>query len=109
MKSLISAVVIATVLAAPVAAFAQSDTNQPMTRAEVRTQLVQLEQAGYKPSGDRVTYPAGIQAAQARVAEQNGTAQPDNSGYGAPAVGTSDFGAARPVNTTGPGAVYFGH
>ncbi|OUL80970.1 DUF4148 domain-containing protein, partial [Paraburkholderia hospita] len=47
MKSLIQAVVIAAALAAPLAAFAQS--NQPITRAQVRAQLVQLEKAGYHP------------------------------------------------------------
>jgi Ni/Co efflux regulator RcnB len=42
MKSLIQAVAIATIIAAPVAAFAQAaDTSQqPMTRAEVRNQLI---------------------------------------------------------------------
>ncbi|HEY1996352.1 DUF4148 domain-containing protein [Paraburkholderia sp.] len=109
MKSVFSAVVIAAVLATPVAAFAQSDSNQPMTRAQVRAQLDQLEQAGYKPSGDKVTYPAAIQAAQARVSGQNASAQANISGYGAPGAGSVDFGAARPVQTSGPGTVYFGH
>ena len=70
MKSLISAVVVATVLAAPIAAFAQS--NQPVTRAQVRAELVQLEKAGYNPAADRYDYPVNIQAAQARVNAQNG-------------------------------------
>jgi uncharacterized membrane protein len=47
MKSLIQAVVVAAALAAPVAVFAQS--NAPLTRAQVRAELVQLEKAGYKP------------------------------------------------------------
>ena len=55
MKTLISAVVVAAALVAPVASFAQS--NQPLTRAEVRAQLVQLEKAGYNPIGDHVDYP----------------------------------------------------
>jgi Domain of unknown function (DUF4148) len=52
MKSIIQAVAIATILIAPVASFAQSaDTSQPpMTRAEVKNQLIQLEQAGYNPA-----------------------------------------------------------
>ncbi|BEU26416.1 DUF4148 domain-containing protein [Paraburkholderia sp. 22B1P] len=70
MKSLIQAVVIAAALAAPVAAFAQS--NQPITRAQVRAELVQLEKAGYHPGdGDNTTYPEEIQAAEAKVAAQN--------------------------------------
>jgi Ni/Co efflux regulator RcnB len=47
MKSLIEAAVIAALIAAPLAAFAQS--SQPLTRAEVRAQLVDLEKAGYNP------------------------------------------------------------
>ena len=47
MKSLIEAVVIAALIAAPLAAFAQS--NQPVTRAQVRAELVQLEKAGLQP------------------------------------------------------------
>ncbi|MDI7047487.1 DUF4148 domain-containing protein, partial [Escherichia coli] len=49
MKSLIKAVAIAAILAAPVASFAQS-SQQPLTRAEVRRQLIQLELAGYNPA-----------------------------------------------------------
>ena len=66
MKSLIQAVVVAAVLAAPVSSFAQS--NQPVTRAQVRAELIQLEKAGYQPGRSYPYYPADIQAAQARVA-----------------------------------------
>jgi len=105
MKTLISAVVVAAALVAPVASFAQS--NQPLTRAEVRAQLVQLEKAGYNPIGDHVDYPANLQAAQARVDAQNGTAQAVNSGYGAPIAGTSQAG--RPVTGNDHNSVYFGN
>ncbi|TCK84018.1 DUF4148 domain-containing protein [Paraburkholderia sp. BL9I2N2] len=70
MKSLIQVVVVAAALAAPVAVFAQS--NAPLTRAQVRAELIQLEKAGYHPGdGDNTTYPADIQAAEAKVAAQN--------------------------------------
>ncbi|CAE6718402.1 MULTISPECIES: DUF4148 domain-containing protein [Paraburkholderia] len=105
MKTLISAVVVAAALVAPVASFAQS--NQPLTRAEVRAQLVQLEKAGYNPIGDHVDYPANLQAAQARVDAQNGTAQAVNSGYGAPIAGTSQAG--RPLTGNDRNSVYFGN
>ena len=105
MKTLISAVVVAAALVAPVASFAQS--NQPLSRAEVRAQLVQLEKAGYNPIGDHVDYPANLQAAQARVDAQNGTAQAVNSGYGAPIAGTSQAG--RPVTGNDRNSVYFGN
>ncbi|MEC5408154.1 DUF4148 domain-containing protein [Paraburkholderia sp. MPAMCS5] len=109
MKTLISAVVVAAALAAPVASFAQS--NQPVTRAQVRAELVQLEKAGYNPVGDHVDYPANLQAAQTRVDSQNGTAQAAaqvaNSGYGAPIAGTSQAG--RPIGSNDRNSVYFGN
>ncbi|MFT4069863.1 DUF4148 domain-containing protein [Paraburkholderia sp.] len=111
MKTLISAVAIAATLAAPVASFAQS--NQPVTRAQVRAELVQLEKAGYNPIANSVDYPADIQAAQARVAAQNGTAVAANtvntSGYGAPAVGTSQAGHAASPATSDRHSIYFGN
>ena len=48
MNTLIKAVTLAVALAAPVASFAQSE--QPLTRAEVKAQLKQIEQAGYNPA-----------------------------------------------------------
>ncbi|RQS58411.1 DUF4148 domain-containing protein [Burkholderia sp. Bp8963] len=84
MKNLIQAVVVAAALAAPVAVFAQG--NAPLTRAQVRAELVELEQAGYNPAtGEDPHYPEAIQAAQARVAQQHAVAQAqgvDNSGVG---------------------------
>jgi Ni/Co efflux regulator RcnB len=69
MKSLIYTVVAASVVAAPFASFAQS--NEPLTRAQVQDELVQLEKAGFKPVKPHdADYPARIQAAQARVAVQ---------------------------------------
>jgi hypothetical protein len=49
-------------------------TNAPMTRAQVRAELVQLENAGYYPSASKLHYPDDIQAAQARVTAKNDTA-----------------------------------
>ena len=110
MKTLISAVAIAAALALPVASFAQA--SQPVTRAQVRAELVQLEKAGYNPTNDSVNYPADIQAAEARVAAQNGTAvaanTADTSGYGAPAVGTSQAGNAALPAKADRNSVYFG-
>ncbi|WP_175816098.1 DUF4148 domain-containing protein [Burkholderia diffusa] len=51
-------------------AFAQS--NAPLTRAQVREELIRLEAAGYDSSkGDDGEYPADIQAALAKLAEQD--------------------------------------
>jgi Domain of unknown function (DUF4148) len=103
MNSLIKAVAVALVIAAPAASFAQS--NQPVTRAQVRTELVQLERAGYTPiRGADPYYPADIQAAEARVAAQNGSAAATDVG------GVSGGGAAsgRAVNTAGTKSIFFG-
>ena len=86
MKSLIQAVVIAATLAAPVAVFAQS-SNQPLTRAQVNEQLVQIEKAGYNPARyDPNQYPSNLQAAEARVAAQN-------AALGGVATGSSQQGS----------------
>jgi hypothetical protein len=86
MKSLVQAVVIAATLAAPVAVFAQS--NQPLTRAQVREQMIQVEKAGYNPArSNPYEYPANIQAAEARVAAQN-------SAVGGVSAGSSEQGRA---------------
>ncbi|MFM0737537.1 DUF4148 domain-containing protein [Paraburkholderia xenovorans] len=114
MKSLIKAVAIAAVLAAPVASFAQS-SQQPVTRAEVRNQLIQLEQAGYNPAtSNDPTYPADVQAAERRVDAQNPpvaqTQEPvaDTSGYGSATNGSSQSGGVvQPMSR--PKSVYFGN
>jgi hypothetical protein len=89
MKSVINAVAVVVALGAPIVSFAQS--NAPVTRAQVRAELVQLEKAGYHPgAGDQSDYPVQIQAAEARVAAQNGA----SSGYGGAASGSSAAGRA---------------
>ncbi|AIO36527.1 DUF4148 domain-containing protein [Burkholderia pseudomultivorans] len=98
MKSLVYAVVAATALSASFGAFAQSN----VTRAQVRNELVQLEQAGYKPSQSSPYYPADIQAAQARVAG-------DNSGYGAQPAPVVQGGAPAAKVQNPRDSVYFGH
>ena len=91
MKSFTRMVLIAALFAAPVASFAQS--SQPVSRAQVHAELVQLEQAGYDPH-DWIHYPENIQAAQAKVTAQNAIVQAPVSGYGGAADGTSRSGAA---------------
>lgn len=63
---LLSAFAAAALIAAPTFAFAQSN-NGPMTRAEVRSQLVQLEKAGYNPSMSDNYYPENLQKAEQRA------------------------------------------
>ncbi|CAN7763812.1 DUF4148 domain-containing protein [Caballeronia sp. LjRoot31] len=91
MKSLIQAVVVAAVLTAPVASFAQS--NELVSRTQVRAELVQLEKAGYNPHARDLYYPADIQAAEARVAAKSGTLGLENSSFGGVSSGSSESAA----------------
>jgi hypothetical protein len=76
---------------APVAPAAQS--NQPLTRAEVRAQLVAIEQAGYNPArGNDTNYPTDAQAAEGRVYAEQAAARADTSGFGAVKQGSSEAG-----------------
>jgi hypothetical protein len=105
MKALIRAALISCALAAPALAFAQSD-NGPVTRAEVRADLVQLEAVGYHPSANDPYYPADIQAAEAKVAAQNH--QVGNASFGGVSqIGTSQSGS--PITASGGKSIYFGH
>jgi hypothetical protein len=86
MKSLIATAFAVSVLAAPAVTFAQQ-TNAPLTRAQVRAELVQLERAGYQPGISSPHYPEDIRAAQARVDQQK-------AAYGASTNGSSQAGNA---------------
>jgi Domain of unknown function (DUF4148) len=104
-KFLISALVLSSALAAPAFAFAQS--NGPVTRAQVKAELVQLEKAGYNPGGEDVNYPQDIQAAEQRVAEQQGIA---SSSYGSADNGTSASGMhTHTAPDDAAQSTYFGH
>lgn len=85
MKSLVAAAFAVSVLTAPALTFAQQG-NEPVTRAQVRAELAQLERAGYQPGNSSPHYPEDILAARARVAEQNAAA------YGSSANGSSQAG-----------------
>jgi len=114
MKALaIAAAVVA--LAGPSLAFAQS-TNAPVTRAQVRADLVQLERAGYSPSsGSDAHYPDDILAAEATVSASDASVAA--SAMGGVMPGTSASGApmhargAMPGRCVGPQSfcqIYFG-
>jgi len=95
-KALICLALAAGALAAPVLSFAQS--NAPVTRAEVRADLVRVEQAGYNPAlGNDNNYPADIQAAEAKIAAQSSPQQATQAYGGVAENGTSSSGA--PMHT----------
>ncbi|AFQ49682.1 DUF4148 domain-containing protein [Burkholderia cepacia] len=85
MKTYIALLMIVGALAGQ-SAFAQS--TAPLTRAQVREELIRLEAAGYDPSkGDDGEYPADIQAAQAKLAEQDRARMAASAAAHAPAPG----------------------
>ncbi|MFM0046458.1 DUF4148 domain-containing protein [Paraburkholderia sediminicola] len=86
MESLLEALLVAIILSAPVAAIAQS--NQPLSRAEVRAELVQYERAGYSPL-DWSHYAADIQAAPISAFGQYDHLHVEPGGYGSTAITTS--------------------
>ncbi|CAB3965723.1 purine nucleoside phosphorylase [Burkholderia cenocepacia] len=69
MNNLIRAVLLSCALSAPIVAFAQT-ADHALTRADVRADLVRVEQAGYRPISNDPNYPDDIQAAEAKVAAQ---------------------------------------
>ncbi|SAL63238.1 membrane protein [Caballeronia arvi] len=79
MKAQVKAVVATVVLSLPIFAFAQSSP----TRAQVKSELAQLEKAGYNPMGSDLQYPSNLVAAENQLATNggNGSAQP-HTGYG---------------------------
>ncbi|WP_322101446.1 DUF4148 domain-containing protein [Paraburkholderia sp. J41] len=118
---LVQSFVVAALVAVPALSFAQP--VQPLTRAEVKAELVQLQKAGYNPAADNTQYPANLQAALARIGADN-TANADNtasangaadaaqaSGYGGMAQGVSAAGAraashGQDADVVGLGPIY---
>jgi uncharacterized membrane protein len=77
----LSAVILAAALSVPVLASAQS--TAPVTRAEVKAQLIQLEKVGYEPAQNDLNYPSNLQAAQRAVNNQT------DASYGPSTAGSS--------------------
>jgi len=93
-KIFVCLAVAAGALAAPALSFAQS--NGPVTRAEVRAELIRLEQAGYQPGrGDNIDYPVDIQAAEAKVAAQDSNKTNDAVG----GVAQTHTSSGKPVRS----------
>lgn len=118
MKSFVYAMVAASALSVPLASFAQSTSteNGPVTRAQVRQELIQLQRAGYNANEADPSYPSNLQAAERRVNEEQGSAvaagdTSGTSGYGGVQAGSAQSGApmqAQPMNVDGVHPLYFG-
>ncbi|WP_233868436.1 DUF4148 domain-containing protein [Paraburkholderia adhaesiva] len=80
-------------IAAPALSFAQSNTA-PITRAQVRAELIQLEQAGYNiAGGEDANYPTDVQAAEAKVAAHSDAQQAVSAVGGVTSGSLSESGA----------------
>ncbi|MGF6981382.1 hypothetical protein QFZ99_000858 [Paraburkholderia atlantica] len=82
MKQIFVAGTLALLASSPVASFAQTDA--PVTRAQVRAELVKLERAGYNPIPDDVDYPSRLQKAEARLQAE----EPASLRHAATKIGT---------------------
>ena len=92
-------IVVATVaVAASFSAFAQS--NDGVTRAQVKAQLVQLERAGYNPGTSDPTYPNNLLAAESRINNSEGGVVSTTQAAGYRGMAT----VKTPVPATGLGA-----
>lgn len=109
MKSLFSAVGLAIILATPIASYAQS--NAPLTRAEVRAQLVAVESAGYRAAAGRDPYyPEDAQKAVAGVAAERVADQGDISAgsYGSSTNGSIQSGSSTPAKSPSQSVFFTG-
>ena len=105
MKNLTTSLAV-TLLVAPVLSLAQTNDTRPLTRAEVKQHLIELEQAGYNPATESDwKYPANLQAAENRVQARNDAiAQThgdgaETSGYGAATSGAAQSGGTRTTSS----------
>jgi hypothetical protein len=89
---------IAAAVAFPVAGYAQ-ESGSTVTRAQVRAELVQLENTGYRAGrANDPHYPADIQAAEARASSQSDAGSNVNSSVGGVSGGSSASGNRVTVN-----------
>ncbi|MFP3567444.1 DUF4148 domain-containing protein [Paraburkholderia sp. SIMBA_030] len=108
MKRILIASLLTATTALPVAVFAQSG----VTRAQVRAEQLELQQAGYRGTTSDATYPSELLAAEQRVAARNASQASGaaNSGSGPATSGSSSSGGrtAPPQEVPGFHSIYFG-
>jgi hypothetical protein len=104
MKTIKQITAVAALVATPLIAFAQSDDS--LSRAQVKQDQLQVEQAGYtNSSGDQTSYPREAQAAEARVGAQQ-VSEEASGGYGGVMPGSSASGAPdQPMQPAHTGAL----
>ncbi|OXI90545.1 hypothetical protein CFB40_09370 [Burkholderia sp. AU31652] len=104
---LIAALLVAVSASAAAPAFADAAA---VSRAQVRAELVQLEQAGYRPGrANDPHYPDDLQAALTRIhANDTAVADAATSGYGSDAAAATQSGS-RHATRIAERSIYFGH
>ncbi|MDR0243059.1 MAG: DUF4148 domain-containing protein [Burkholderia sp.] len=105
---LIAALLVAVFASAAAPAFADQAV---VSRAQVRAELVQLEQAGYRPGrANDPHYPDDLQAALTRIHANDAVAADGSAsaGYGRDAAATAQSGS-RPATRIAERSIYFGH
>lgn len=95
MKSLVLSLLAASALTLPLASFAQT-ANDPVTRAQVRADLINAEQQGRVPPS-KTHYPAGQETAPdtTRHADQQDGV---NNAYGPSTYGSSQSSSVIPLS-----------
>lgn len=94
MHMLVKATIVLATVASPILSVAQS--TAPPTRAQVESELVQWEKAGYSPVGSDLDYPENLKTAEARLAVQADRSNKTDwvpTGYGSSRNGSSASGA----------------
>jgi hypothetical protein len=80
MKSFVRFAATSLICMGPSLSFAQS--NGPVTRAQVLSELIAVEKAGFEPGmGNGPDFPGNLQAAEARVAAQNRLTEHPNANH----------------------------
>ena len=106
MKTLICLTLAVSALASPALTFAQTTSDQ-LTRAQVRADIVRVEQAGYRPGSGDNDYPVEIQAAEAKIVEQDEARRATDAVGGVAQAGSSQTGMA--ANAMSSRSLYAGH
>jgi Domain of unknown function (DUF4148) len=101
MKTLACLVFASCALASPVVSLAQS--TAPITPAQVRAELIRLEQVGYRmDDGEYTSYPEQIQAAEAKIPAPDSQQAGTSDAGGTTTNGTSASGSFQPVSNPSP-------
>jgi hypothetical protein len=111
MKTFISSLAVAAVLIAPAISFAQAGSNDPITRAQVKSEIVQAEQQGVLHQS-KVHYPDynrqdSMHADAGANMNTNANATAGGGDYGSAMVGSSQSGQpATSPHSVMPNSLY---